>query len=172
MFCEAQSQRVTVPEIWNPLPWFEDVRQNNQVGNVQALDQYFVAAKTGTLPQVVWITPNQTDSEHPPARVSTGQAYTTSIINAAMESPDWNSTAIFLTWDDWGGFYDHMVPPKVDKNGYGIRVPGIVISPYAKEGYIDHQVLELRCLSKIHRGRLPRWRADRSCDRYTPGFTA
>ena len=149
MFCEAQSQRVTVPEIWNPLPWFEDVRQNNQVGNVQALDQYFVAAKTGTLPQVVWITPNQTDSEHPPARVSTGQAYTTSIINAAMESPDWNSTAIFLTWDDWGGFYDHMVPPKVDKNGYGIRVPGIVISPYAKEGYIDHQVLSFDAYLKF-----------------------
>jgi len=59
--------------------------------------------------------------------------------NAVMKSPDWSSTAIFLAWDDWGGFYDHVVPPTVDRNGYGLRVPGIVISPYAKKGYIDHQ---------------------------------
>jgi len=58
-----------------------------------------------------------------------------------MKSPDWNSTAIFLSWDDWGGFYDHVVPPVVDKNGFGLRVPAMVISPYAKQGYIDHQTL-------------------------------
>ena len=58
-----------------------------------------------------------------------------------MQGPDWDSTAIFLTWDDWGGFYDHVAPPTVDQNGYGIRVPGIVISPYAKKAYIDHQTL-------------------------------
>jgi phospholipase C len=141
MFCEAEPHRVAVPEIWNPLPWFDTVRQDNQVKNVQAIDRYYIAAKSGTLPHVVWLVPNQTVSEHPPARVSDGQAWTTSIINAAMEGPDWNSTAIFLTWDDWGGFYDHVVPPRVDQNGYGIRVPGLVISPYAKKGYIDHQTL-------------------------------
>ncbi|MGA2120535.1 MAG: alkaline phosphatase family protein [Methanoregula sp.] len=141
MFCPLQPQEVVVPQIWNPLPWFDTVRENNQVKNVQAIDRYYAAARAGTLPKVVWITPNQTVSEHPPARVSVGQAFTASIINAAMEGPDWNSTAIFLTWDDWGGFYDHVVPPKVDQNGYGIRVPGIVISPYAKRGYIDHQTL-------------------------------
>jgi phospholipase C len=65
----------------------------------------------------------------------------TSIVNAAMKSPDWSSTAIFLTWDDWGGFYDGVVSPAVDQNGYGLRVPAIVISPYAKVGYIDHQTL-------------------------------
>ena len=81
------------------------------------------------------------NSEHPPASVHRGQAYVTAIINAAMKSPDWNSTAIFLSWDDWGGFYDHVVPPAVDQNGYGLRVPGIVISPYAKRGFIDHQTL-------------------------------
>ena len=58
-----------------------------------------------------------------------------------MRSPCWGSTAIFLSWDDWGGFYDHVVPPAVDRNGYGLRVPGLVISPYAKAGYIDHQQL-------------------------------
>jgi phospholipase C len=81
------------------------------------------------------------DSEHPPASVHQGQAYVTSLINAVMKSKDWNSTAIFLSWDDWGGFYDHVVPPRVDQNGYGLRVPGIVISPYAKKGYIDTQTL-------------------------------
>ena len=70
-----------------------------------------------------------------------GQAYVTALINAAMKSPDWNSTAIFLSWDDWGGFYDHVVPPAVDQQGYGLRVPALVISPYARRGYIDHQTL-------------------------------
>ena len=65
----------------------------------------------------------------------------TGLINAIMQSPDWNSTAILLSWDDWGGFYDHVVPPAVDQFGYGMRVPGIVISPYARQGYIDHQIL-------------------------------
>jgi plastocyanin len=66
-----------------------------------------------------------------------------------MEGPDWNSTAIFLAWDDWGGFYDNVVPPKVDQNGYGIRVPGLVISPYAKRGYIDHQTLSFDAYLKF-----------------------
>ncbi len=67
-----------------------------------------------------------------PAKISDGQAYVTSLINAVMQGPDWNSTAIFLSWDDWGGFYDHVLPPKADEIGYGLRVPGLVISPYAK----------------------------------------
>jgi phospholipase C len=73
--------------------------------------------------------------------VHQAQAYVTAVINAAMKSPDWSSTAIFLAWDDWGGFYDHVVPPEVDQNGYGLRVPAITISPYARQGYIDHQTL-------------------------------
>ena len=73
--------------------------------------------------------------------MSSGQSYVTSLVNAVMNSPEWDSTAIFLAWDDWGGFYDHVVPPTVDENGYGLRVPGIVISPYARHGYIDHQTL-------------------------------
>jgi phospholipase C len=66
-----------------------------------------------------------------------------------MRSPDWNSTAIFLAWDDWGGFYDQVVPPGVDANGFGLRVPGIVISPYAKQGYIDHQTLSFDAYTKF-----------------------
>jgi len=141
MFCDPRPQTASVPEIWNPLPWFETVKQDNQLGNIQSLDNHYTAAREGKLTSVTWIVPNQKHSEHPPALVSIGQAHTTSLINAAMQSPDWNSTAIFLAWDDWGGFYDHMVPTVVDLNGYGLRVPALVVSPYAKKGYIDHQVL-------------------------------
>jgi phospholipase C len=73
----------------------------------------------------------------------------TGLINAIMRGPDWQSTAIFVTWDDWGGFYDHVVPPTVDENGYGLRVPGLVISPYAKKGHIDHQTLSFDAYVKL-----------------------
>jgi phospholipase C len=139
--CSAVSQRATTPGIWNPLPLFVDVHQDHQMNNIQGLSSYFAAAKAGTLPAVSWITPSGPDSEHPPASIHQGQAYVTALINAAMRSPDWSSTAIFLSWDDWGGLYDHVVPPRADLNGYGLRVPALVISPYAKQGYIDHQVL-------------------------------
>src|SRR5579875_130463 len=139
--CAPVRQSARTMGIWNPLPLFGDVQSDHQEHNIESLPDYFSAAKGGTLPAVSWITPSQPDSEHPPASVHQGQAYTTAIINAAMKSPDWDSTAIFLAWDDWGGFYDSAVPPKVDQNGYGLRVPAMVISPYAKRGYIDHQTL-------------------------------
>jgi phospholipase C len=139
--CAPVKQSAKTPGIWNPLPLSGDVQADHQLGNIQDLSNYFSAAKAGTLPSVSWITPSGPDSEHPPASVHQGQAYVTSIINVAMESPEWDSTAIFLTWDDWGGFYDHVAPPSVDQNGYGLRVPGLVISPYARQGYIDHQTL-------------------------------
>jgi phospholipase C len=139
--CAPVKQSAHTPGIWNPLPLFTDVHEDRQISNIQALHRYFSAAHNGTLPQVSWITPSQGDSEHPPASVHQGQAYVTAVINAAMKSPDWKSTAIFLTWDDWGGFYDNVVPPRVDQNGYGFRVPAIIISPYAKKGVIDNQTL-------------------------------
>ena len=73
----------------------------------------------------------------------------TALINAVMEGPDWNSTAIFLGWDDWGGFYDNVAPPTIDKNGFGIRVPFIVISPYAKKHFVDHQILSSDAMLKF-----------------------
>jgi phospholipase C len=139
--CTPVRQTATALGIWNPLPLFGDVQHDRQLNNVQPLDAYLAAARAGTLPAVSWITPSAANSEHPPASVHRGQAYVTAIINAAMKGPDWNSTAIFLTWDDWGGFYDHLAPPAVDRYGYGLRVPGLVISPYARKGYIDHQTL-------------------------------
>ena len=139
--CAPVRQSAKTPGIWNPLPLFGDVQADHQLHNIQNLASYYAAARSGTMPAVSWITPSGPDSEHPPASVHQGQAYVTSIVNAAMKSPEWDSTAIFLAWDDWGGFYDHVVPPTVDRNGYGLRVPALVISPYAKQGYIDHQTL-------------------------------
>ena len=139
--CAQPTQRASLPGIWNPLPRFVTVRKDHQLGNIHPVGRFLQAAKDGTLPDVSWVVPNQVDSEHPPARVSDGQAYVTKLINAVMQGPDWSSTAIFLNWDDWGGFYDHMVPPRVDINGYGLRVPGLLISPYALKGYVDHQLL-------------------------------
>ena len=142
--CKPVKQNSKTPGIWNPLPDFTDVQQNGQVGNIQSLNSFYTAAheqSSCALPSVSWIAPSLTISEHPPSPISKGQAYVTTLINTIMRSPCWGSTAIFLSWDDWGGFYDHVVPPNVDENGYGLRVPGIVISPYAKTGYIDHQQL-------------------------------
>ena len=147
--CAALPQTVGTPEIWNPLPWFTTVKQDGQLGNIQTIGNFYTDAKSGNLPAVSWVVPNGKVSEHPPALVSEGQTYVTTAINAIMNSSDWSSTAIFLAWDDWGGFYDHVVPPTVDVNGYGLRVPGIVISPYAKRGYIDHQTLSFDAYVKF-----------------------
>ncbi len=141
MTCAPKALKLSVPGIWNPLPAFTDVHQDNQLGNIKKTDVFFSDFKNGTLSAVTWIVPENAVSEHPPASVHAGQAYVTGIINAIMQSPEWSSTVIFLTWDDWGGFYDHVAPPTVDKLGYGLRVPAMVISPYAKKSFIDHQVL-------------------------------
>jgi phospholipase C len=147
--CMLAKQKASTPGIWNPLPDFDTVQQDGQLSNIQSLNNFYTAAKNGTLPAVSWITPNGKESEHPPALVSVGQSYVAGLINAVMQSPDWSSTAIFLAWDDWGGFYDHVVPPTVDQNGYGLRVPGLVISPYARQGYIDHQTLSFDAYLKF-----------------------
>jgi len=147
--CAPVQQNSNTPGIWNPLPWFDTVKADGQLGNIQSVDKFYAAAKKGSLPAVSWVVPSGEVSEHPPAPVSYGQSYVTSLINAVMKSPDWKSTAIFLAWDDWGGFYDHVVPPTVDQNGYGLRVPAIVISPYAKQGYVDHQTLSFDAYDKF-----------------------
>ena len=149
MTCAPVQQGPKTPGIWNPLPSFTDVSQDGQLADIQTLSNFFAAAKSGTLPAVSWIDPNGKVSEHPTALVSAGQTYVTGLINSIMQSPDWDSTAIFLSWDDWGGFYDQVVPPVADQNGYGLRVPGIVISPYAKQGYVDPQTLSHDAYNKF-----------------------
>ena len=149
MFCPYQPQSARTPGIWNPLPSFDTVREDNQLGNIQDTRRFYSAVRSGHLPAVSWVIPNGIVSEHPPSSIKAGQAYVTSLINAIGRSRDWKSTAIFLAWDDWGGFYDHVRPPMIDANGYGFRVPGLVISPYARRGHIDHQQLSFDAFAKF-----------------------
>jgi phospholipase C len=147
--CRPVTQGPRTNPYWNPLRYFDTVRDDHQLGDIQSLNGFFNAAHRGRLPAVSWIVPNGIVSEHPPGRVSPGQTYVTGLINTIMQSPEWKSTAIFLAWDDWSGFYDNVVPPRIDRNGYGLRVPALVISPYARHGYIDHQVLSFDAYAKF-----------------------
>jgi phospholipase C len=147
--CAPKPQQLAVNSAFNPLPRFTTVHQDDQLGNIEPVSNFYTAVQNGTLPAVAWIVPENATSEHPPSSVHAGQAYVTGLINAIMQGPEWDSTAIFLAWDDWGGFYDHLTPPVVDQNGYGLRVPALVISPYARQGFIDHQVLSFDAYLKF-----------------------
>jgi hypothetical protein len=149
MFCRFRNQDPRTPGIWNPLPSFDTVRQDHQLADIRDTGAFYADLRRNRLPAVSWVIPSGAVSEHPTASIRTGQAYVTSLINAIGASKEWRSTAIFLTWDDWGGFYDHVRPPQVDQNGYGFRVPGIVISPYARRHFIDHQQLSFDAFTKF-----------------------
>jgi phospholipase C len=110
--------------------------------HVVAPDQFLNDAQNGHLPAVSWLLPPQEASEHPPASMCEGEDWTVDVLNALMQGPDWNSTAVFITWDDFGGFYDHVAPPQVDQFGLGPRVPLLIISPYAKSGHVSHTVYD------------------------------
>ncbi len=151
MTCDPQIQTSQVGSFWNPAPYFASVQSEGPAylaAHDQDVDQFLVDARNNALPQVSWVVPSALYSEHPSSRVTTGMEYVTSLVNAVMQSPAWSSSAIFISWDDWGGFYDNVTPPNVDMNGtaypvqgFGLRVPGLMISPYAKAGLIDHGVL-------------------------------
>jgi len=147
--CQAVGVPGTTPWIWNPLPGFVTV-QNKNLNKNQPVSELFEDLDNGTLPEVSWVLPDLRDSEHPAhGSMQPGQTHVTKLINAIGSSSSWDSTAIFVVWDDWGGFYDHIEPPKIDQNGYGLRVPALVISPYAKQGYIDHQTLSFDAYLKF-----------------------
>jgi phospholipase C len=149
VICHQGKQGANTPSIWNPLPGFRTVHQDGQLGNVQRASNFFTAARRGTLSAVSWVVPNQADSDHRPALLACGQSWVTSLIDAVMRGPDWRNSAIFLAWDDWGGLFDQVRPPVVDGNGYGLRVPGLLISPYARRGLVDHQVLSFDAYLKF-----------------------
>ena len=123
---------------WNPFAAKQVSYTNSYAPHYVFRDEIFNDLKNGQLPQVSWVIPSLYASDHPPASTRVAMVWTTNVINAIMQSPEWNSTAIFLTWDDFGGFYDHVPPPKFDSKGLSIRVPTLIISPYAKPGFIDH----------------------------------
>jgi phospholipase C len=148
---EPRTRNGPTPAGKNPLPGFTTILETGQQGNVQRHEDFYEQVADGTLPPVSWVVPGQNVSEHPQSKkdIDRGMAHVTRLINAVGRSELWDSSAIFVTWDDWGGFYDHAVPPRVDENGWGLRVPGFLVSPYAKQGFIDHQPLSFDAYLKL-----------------------
>jgi len=123
---------------------------SNSPSNGFSPNQFLKDVQAGKMPDVAWITQSSGNlTDHPPYALQGGQNFVTSVVNGIMNSPYWGSTAIFVTWDDWGGFYDHVYPPTVDGLGLGPRAPLLVISPYAKNGYISDQQGEFSSFVKF-----------------------
>jgi phospholipase C len=125
--------------IWSALNSIKHIRYSPLwQSNVPDTSQFIKDVKAGTLPQVSWVVMNEKVSEHPPNSTCLGENWTVNALNTLMQSPLWSNTVVFVTWDDFGGFYDHVPPPHLDYISYGPRVPTIVISPYARAHFIDH----------------------------------
>ena len=108
----------------------------------------FADIANGQLAQVTWIVPAYSYSDHAAGTGIRGPDWVTDIVNEIGASPFWDSTAIFITWDDWGGWYDPVAPPQIDNMGFGFRVPLIIVSPYAKTGYVSHNTHEFSSFLK------------------------
>ena len=136
--------------IWSSFQAINHIR-NSPLWDENVVDpsNFEIDALNGNLPALSWIVIGSGLSEHPPASTCQGENWTVQQLNAVMQGPDWNSTVVFLTWDDFGGFYDHVPPPTVDRFGFGPRVPLIVISPFAKHHHISHTVYEYSSLLKF-----------------------
>jgi phospholipase C len=141
-----QDQTVSV----NPFDAIKHIRESAQwTTNVVSTRDFYKDISQGTLPNVSWFIPEDFFDEHPPLSVSQGEQDTVRLINAVGKSPLWNKTAILLTWDDFGGFYDHVPPLQIDAIGLGFRVPTLVISPFAKPGFICRTQFEHSSLIKF-----------------------
>jgi phospholipase C len=135
--------------LWVPLLNFDRFIDNPSLSNnIVDLNQIYDDLHGDSLPAVSFITPSGA-SEHPPGSIQTGQAFSRSLIQEVMRSKYWDSTAFLLMYDDWGGWYDHVVPPQVDSAGYGLRVPGILVSAYARQGFIDSTQLDFTSALKF-----------------------
>ena len=127
--------------LWNAFDAIKAVRYGPEWQTNQASPEtkVFTDIKRNTLPAVSWVIPDYQNSDHPGDNSDTGPSWVAQVVNAIGESKAWNTTAIVIVWDDWGGWYDHVAPPgERSYGGLGFRVPAIVVSPYAKMGYVSH----------------------------------
>jgi len=134
-------------EIWNVPGLITDL-----VGSHKAIDntnQLITDIQDGNLAQMSWVCPANNASNHPPLPLAPGQNYLAQLVNALMASAYWESSAVFVTWDDYGGYYDHVSPPTLDALGLGPRVPLLCISPWAIPGYISHEQAEFSSFAKF-----------------------
>lgn len=135
--------------VWVPLLNIDRFLDNPSLSkHIVDLSEYYTDLKNGTLPAVAYIAPSGA-SEHPPGSLSSGQRFIKTLVQELMRSPYWTNSAFMLMYDDWGGWYDHVVPPQVDAYGYGLRVPGLLVSAYAKKGYIDNTELDFTSILKF-----------------------
>ncbi|MEO5704934.1 MAG: alkaline phosphatase family protein [Candidatus Limnocylindrales bacterium] len=135
--------------IWAPLlsiPRFID--DPELASHIVDLDEYYDDLNNGTLPAVAYMVPSGA-SEHPPGSLVSGQRFVQTLINALIRSSAWEESAFLLSYDDWGGWYDHVAPPQIDRFGYGFRVPGMLISPYAKRGFVDNTELDFTSIIRF-----------------------
>jgi phospholipase C len=147
--CYAADNR-QVGYIWNAYAAIDQIFNTDQFDrHIRPVDNLVRDIVDENLPAVTWATPRFELSDHPPWSVCHTHNWVTQIVNGVMRSSMWKHTAIFITWDEWGGFYDHVPPPKVDVLGLGIRVPLLVISPYARRGLIDHEQGEFSSVNKF-----------------------
>jgi phospholipase C len=136
--------------LWNALDAVRNVRYSPLwQSNVVNTDRFANDAVAGKLPQVSWVVMGEAQSDHPPYSICVGQNWTEGAINSIMRGPNWASTMIILTWDDFGGFYDHVAPPVRSPSGFGPRVPAIVISPYARPHAVDHTVYDFNSILRF-----------------------
>ena len=160
--------------IWSAFDAIRHIRLTSLwTDHVLPTEQFVVDAQNGDLPAVSWVVTSAALSEHPPASVCLGENWTVEQMNAVMTGPGWESTAVFLTWDDFGGFYDHVAPPVVDRFGFGPRVPFLIISPWARHGHITHTTLEYSSILKFIEERFslePLSDRDRLANDLTDGF--
>ena len=135
---------------WTSYDAIRHIRDSAEWGkHVVPLADFLTDAANGTLPAVSWLIPGVAASDHPPSSVCTGENWTVNILETLSKSPQWNTSATFITWDDWGGYYDHVPPPQVDSYGLGFRVPLLVVSPWARPGKVDHVTGEFSSLLKF-----------------------
>lgn len=135
--------------VWVPLLNFDRFIDNPELNkHIVDLSEYYTDLENGTLPAVAYIAPSGA-SEHPPGSIQSGQTFVKSLIQTLMRSSAWDSSAFLLVYDDWGGWYDHVVPPQVDEDGYGFRVPGLLVSAYARKGYIDNTTYDYTSILKF-----------------------
>jgi phospholipase C len=125
--------------IWSTLDSIRHIRYSSLWSQDVVSDNQFTRdVSAGKLPTVSWLVTSEQRSDHPPFSVCVGENWVVHELNTLMRSPEWKSTVVFLTWDDFGGFYDHVPPPRLNAIALGPRVPSIVISPYARRHFIDH----------------------------------
>ena len=141
------------PGLWNAPDAIRHIRYGPDYGNVSTPSANVLTdIQNGKLAQVSWVMPTAAASDHSVVTDGSGPAWVASVVNAIGNSPYWNNTAIFITWDDWGGWYDHVVPHQYNTYELGFRVPLIIVSPYARHGYVSHVQHEFGSILKFTEG--------------------